>query len=97
MAYITLIWLLGQSPIATALVIGLFWGSPRASRRITKPFQFRLAALCLGVSLIASVIIPIALLAHFPEDSRADRHIRISPLPLRDTAHPDAVRGGLRS
>jgi hypothetical protein len=66
-----------QGPIAAALVVGLFWAALAHPERIRSPIEFRLSALCLGLSVIANLLAPLVALFLLPDDGRANRRERI--------------------
>ncbi len=73
MEWVTLAWFIGHGPIAAALVVGLFWAALVHPERIRSRLQFRLSALCLGASVLASTFVPLTLLLYTTGDSRSDR------------------------
>jgi hypothetical protein len=74
MEWLTLMWYYVQGPVAAALIIGLFWAALAHPERIRSPIEFRLSALCLAASVVATVLIPLALLFLLPRDnSRSNR------------------------
>lgn len=68
-----LIWFIGHGPIAGALILALFWAALAHPERIRSLPKFRLAALCLGVSIAASVVIPVALVFYQTSEGRDGR------------------------
>jgi len=62
MEWLAVLWLMLQGPVAAALIIGL-----------SSSFKFRLSALCLGASVVTSVVIPLALLIHLPDSGSSNR------------------------
>jgi hypothetical protein len=80
MEWIGIVWFVGQGPITAALIIGLFWAALARPDRIRNPTEFRLSALCLGTSVVASVIVPLAVLIYSSGDGRSDRRERFSDL-----------------
>lgn len=72
MEWLTVMWQYVQGPVAAALLVGLFWAALAHPERIRSPIEFRLSALCLTASVLASVLIPLALLL-FSEDARNRR------------------------
>lgn len=70
---VCLIWFIGHGPIAGALILALFWAALAHPERIRSLPRFRLAALCLGVSIAASVVIPVAMVFY---QNNAGRDVR---------------------
>ena len=74
MEYLGIVWFIGHGPIAAALIIALFWAALSRPDRVRSYPELRLAALCLGVSILASVIIPVAVVAPLASaDARGER------------------------
>jgi hypothetical protein len=73
MEWFAVLWLMLQGPVAAALIIGLFWATLAHPERISSSFRFRLSALCLGAAVVASVVIPLALVIHFPDGGQSNR------------------------
>src|SRR5262245_41775901 len=74
MEWVAAVWFFGHGPIVAALIIGLFWAVLVHPERIRNPLEFRLSVLCLGASILASVLIPMILLVfHQYTGGRADR------------------------
>ena len=70
---VCLIWFIGHGPIAGALILALFWAALAHPERIRSLPKFRLAALCVGVSIAAGVLIPVALMFYYTSEGRDGR------------------------
>ena len=70
---ITTLFFFGNHAVTAATVLGLFWAATSRPSRIRKPVTFRLAALLTGMSFVANVVIPLALIIHSPEDDNRGR------------------------
>lgn len=77
MEWFTLSWYYLQGPIAAALIIGLFWAALAHPERIRRPIEFRLSALCLALSVVGNVLLPLAILFFLPDDGRGNRRERL--------------------
>jgi len=70
---VVLIWFIGHGPIAGALILALFWAALAHPDRIRSAIKFRLAALCLGASIAAGVLVPVALMLSQISEGRDGR------------------------
>lgn len=66
----TTLFLFGNHAVTAAVVLGLFWAATARPSRIRKPALFRLSALLTGLSFVANVVVPLAVLVHAAEDDR---------------------------
>lgn len=66
----TTLWLFGNHAVTAAVVLGLFWAAAARPSRIRKPVAFHLSAILTGLSFVANLVVPLALIVNTPEDDR---------------------------